>query len=108
MGDSIEIDSSAVPGGIDSSAVPEGIDLDTQMMYERCYKAGFDQYHKWLIANHPDDAKEWHKKEQELQKQEEELKYISKFLVQSVPLQNLILNQHKEYLGLGYSPVKNV
>ena len=78
-------DSSAVPGGIDSSAVPGGIDPDTQMMYERCYKAGFDQYHKWLIANHPDDAIEWHKKEQELQKQEEELKYISKFLVQSVP-----------------------
>ena len=54
-------------------------------MYECFYKVGFDQYHKWLVENHPDDAKEQHKKQQELQKQEEELKYISKFLVQSVP-----------------------
>ena len=52
----------------DSSAVPGGIDPDTQIMYEHCYKAGFDQYHKWLIANHPDGAKEWHKKEQEIKK----------------------------------------
>ena len=37
------------------------------------------------MENHPDDAKKQHKKQQELQKQEEELKYISKFLVQSVP-----------------------
>ena len=50
---------------------------------------GFDHYYKWLAANHPDDAKQWDKKHQELQKQEEkekeELKYISKFLVQYVP-----------------------
>ena len=59
------------------------------MVFEQCYKAGFDQYYKWLAANHPDDAKQWNKKQQELQKKEEqqkeELKYISKFLIQYVP-----------------------
>ena len=56
------------------------------MMYECCYKEGFDQYY---MANHPTDAKEWHKNNRNCKKQEEqqkqELKYISKFLVWSVP-----------------------
>ena len=70
----------------DSSAIPRGINPTVHAMYESCYKAGFEQYHKWLVENLPDDAKEWYKKQQELKKQEEEqLKYISKFLVQSVP-----------------------
>ena len=71
------------------------------MAFEQCYKAGFDQYYKWLAANHPDDAKQWNKKQQELQKRGTTKRRAKIQYVLATK------SEHKEFQGLGYSPEKN-